>query len=49
MYLSLGINQIQRLDFVLLNLMWFCQTDAASVLSEAIEYTKFLHQQVSVS
>jgi len=26
-----------------------CQTDTASVLSEAIEYIKFLHEQVSVS
>jgi len=25
------------------------QTDTASVLSEAIEYIKFLHEQVSVS
>ena len=27
----------------------FCQTDTASVLSEAIEYIKFLHEQVTVS
>lgn len=26
-----------------------CQTDTASVLSEAIEYIKFLHEQVNVS
>lgn len=26
-----------------------CQTDTASVLSEAIEYIKFLHEQVTVS
>lgn len=27
----------------------FVQTDTASVLSEAIEYIKFLHDQVNVS
>lgn len=27
----------------------FCQTDTASVLSDAIEYIKFLHDQISVS
>lgn len=26
-----------------------CQTDTASVLSEAIEYIKFLHEQVTVT
>jgi flagellar biosynthesis regulator FlbT len=33
----------------LLNHVILCQTDTASVLSEAIEYIKFLHEQVSVS
>jgi hypothetical protein len=30
-------------------IMLSCQTDTASVLSEAIEYIKFLHEQVTVS
>lgn len=30
-------------------LVYICQTDTASVLSEAIEYIKFLHDQVAVS
>jgi hypothetical protein len=32
-----------------LAIMLSCQTDTASVLSEAIEYIKFLHEQVKVS
>ena len=30
-------------------MLCLCQTDTASVLSEAIEYIKFLHEQVTVS
>lgn len=33
----------------LLNHVILCQTDTASVLSEAIEYIKFLHDQINVS
>ena len=32
-----------------LKICYICQTDTASVLSEAIEYIKFLHEQVTVS
>lgn len=28
---------------------WFCQTDTASVLSEAIDYIRFYHEQITVS
>lgn len=34
---------------MILNHVLLCQTDTASVLSEAIEYIKFLHEQVNVS
>lgn len=45
----LGMNEIiLRFCFTESHVV-LCQTDAASVLSEAIEYIKFLHQQVSVS
>lgn len=37
------------LKLYMLLVMLLCQTDTASVLSEAIEYIKFLHEQVTVS
>lgn len=40
---------VKVLFYIIITNFWPFQTDTASVLSEAIEYIKFLHEQVNVS